>query len=147
MYGVKIRLAKDEDAKAIEDMISDWLKWKLERVKTFLEVLREKDHLILISEVDGQIVGVLHLLFYLDILNGGLNSHVILLFVKEEYRGRQIGKRLLDEAVKHAVKRGAVEMHVDTIFDDAARFYRRYGFRDDGVMLELSLTGLQKASE
>ena len=144
MREVKVRLAKDKDAKTIEDMIADWLKWKLERVRTFFEALRDSNHLILVAEVEGEIVGILHLLFYLDISHGGLNSHIILLFVKEEYRGRQIGKRLLDEAIKYAVKRGAIEIHVDTIFNDAAKFYKKYGFKDDGVMLELPLINLKK---
>jgi ribosomal protein S18 acetylase RimI-like enzyme len=60
-------------------------------------------------------------------------------FVKEEYRRKHIGKKLLDEAVKQAIKRGAIEMHVDTTFEEAAKFYRQYGFKDDGVMLELQL--------
>jgi len=93
-----------------------------------------------VAEVGGQIVGVLHLLFYLDILHGGLNSHVLLLLlVKDEYRRRGIGRKLLDEAVKYAVERKAIEMHVNTIFKEATKFYRRYGFKDSGVTLELQL--------
>jgi len=30
-------------------------------------------------------------------------------------------------------------MHVDTKFEDAAKFYRKYGFKDDGVWLEIRL--------
>lgn len=42
MLGVKIRHAEDDDAKLIEDMVGEWLKWKIERVKTFREaILRE----------------------------------------------------------------------------------------------------------
>jgi ribosomal protein S18 acetylase RimI-like enzyme len=144
MCGVKVRLAKGDDAKIIEDEITEWLRWECERTETFLKALENRNHLILVAEAEGQIVGVLHLLFYLDILHGGLNCHIILLFVKEGYRGRGIGKKLIDEAVKHADKRRVIEMHVDTTFEDAAKFYRNYGFKDDGVMLELSLTNLQK---
>jgi GNAT superfamily N-acetyltransferase len=139
MLQAKIRRANDGDFKAINDMIIEWLKWKIERAKTFFDVLRDSDHLVLVAEVEGQTVGMLHLLFYLDILHGGINAHVLLLFVKEEYRGGQIGKKLLDEAVKQAVKKGVIEIHADTIYEDAAKFYRKYGFKDNGVMLELSL--------
>ncbi|MEM2087373.1 MAG: GNAT family N-acetyltransferase [Thermoproteota archaeon] len=140
MFEVKIRIAEDRDAKPVEDMVGEWLKWKIERAETFREALRERRHLILIAEAQSQIIGVLHLLFYLDVVYGGLNSHVLLLYVKEDYRGKGVGKALLDGAVKHAVERGVVEMHVDTVFEDAGKFYRKYGFKDDGVMLELSLT-------
>lgn len=54
---------------------------------------------------------------------------MLLLFVKEEYRRKQIGKRLLDEAVKQAIKRGAIEMHVDTAFEEAAKFYRNMALK------------------
>lgn len=46
---------------------------------------------------------------------------------------------MLDEAVKQAAKKGVIEVHADTIYEDAAKFYRKYGFKNDGVMLELSL--------
>jgi ribosomal protein S18 acetylase RimI-like enzyme len=141
---VKIRLAGEEDAEPVENMVGDWLKWSIERAGTFRKALGEKDHLILIAEVGDQIAGVLHMLFYLDIVHGGLNSHILLLYVREGYRGKGIGRALLNEAVKHAVERGAAEMHVDTIFEDAAKFYRKHGFKDDGVMLELSLNSLRK---
>ncbi|MGQ9641122.1 MAG: GNAT family N-acetyltransferase [Candidatus Bathycorpusculaceae bacterium] len=146
MQEIKIRPATNEDFKAIGDMIVGWLKWKIERAKTFPEVLRDSHHLVLVAELNGQIVGMLHLLFYLDILHGGINSHVLLLFVREEFRRRRIGKRLLDEAVRQAVKRGVVEMHIDTTFEEAAKFYRKYGFKDNGVMLELQLKNTEEAS-
>ncbi|KPV65515.1 MAG: hypothetical protein AOA65_0119 [Candidatus Bathyarchaeota archaeon BA1] len=30
-------------------------------------------------------------------------------------------------------------MHVDTIFKEAAEFYQKHGFKDDGVWLERTL--------
>ncbi|MEM3597049.1 MAG: GNAT family N-acetyltransferase [Candidatus Bathyarchaeia archaeon] len=139
MQEVKIRRAVEGDAKSIQELIVEWLKWEIERTTAFVDVLRDDNHVVLVAEVDGQIAGFLHLLFYTDILHGGLNSHVLLLFVKAKYRGKQIGRKLLDEAVKQAIRRGAIEMHVDTTFEEAAKFYRKYGFKDDGVMLELQL--------
>lgn len=139
MQKVKIRRALEGDAGAVQDLIVEWLKWKIERTKAFVDALNDDNHIVLIAEVNGQIAGFLQLLFYTDILHGGLNAHVLLLLVKVEYRGKQIGKKLLDEAVKQAIERGAIEMHVDTTFEEAAKFYRKYGFKDDGVMLELQL--------
>lgn len=144
MQEPKVRLARKEDAKAIENMILEWSTpqwptWQPERANMILRILGDKNHLILASETNGEIIGVLHLVFYLDMLVGALNSHLNFLLVKEEYRGTGIGSSLLDEAVRQAKKRGAREMHVDTIFEDAAKFYRKYGFKDDGVWLELPL--------
>jgi len=139
MNKVKIRQANEEDIKAIENMVFEWLKWKRKRVKTIIKVLKSKDHLILVAELDSQIIGILHMIFYLDIVHGATNCHINLLLVKEDYRGKGIGKNLLNEAVKLAKKKNVVEIHVDTIFEDAAKFYRKFGFKDDGVWLEFPL--------
>lgn len=139
MLEAKIRLANEGDFKAVNEMIVEWLKWEIERAETFFNVLRDSNHLVLVAEVNGQIVGILHMLFYRDILHGGLNSHVLLFLVHENYRKKQIGKKLLEETVNQAVKREVIEMHVDTTSEEAAKFYKKYGFKDNGVMLELTL--------
>jgi len=139
-----IRVATKEDARAIENMIFEWSKeqwssWQVERFKTILQALEDKNHLILVSTSPKGIVGILHLIFYPDVVTGSLNCHLNFLLVKKEYRKGGIGRSLMDEAVRQARKRSANEMHVDTIFENAAHFYRNYGFKDDGVWLELSL--------
>lgn len=139
-----IRMATREDARAIEDLIREWSKqqwpsWQVDRLRAIRQVLEDKNHSILVSVTSKGIMGIIHLFFYPDVVIGSLNCHLNFLLVKKEYRGKGIGRSLLDEAVKLARKRGVNEMHVDTIFPDAAEFYRKYGFIDDGVWLELSL--------
>jgi len=145
MQALKTRLAERKDARAVENLILEWTRqqwptWLPERAKTIREVLdNRKNHLVLVSETPNEIVGVLHLVFYSDVLLGSLNCHLNFLLVKESFRGRGIGSGLLDEAANQARKKGAIEMHVDTKFEDAAKFYRKYGFKDDGVWLEIRL--------
>ena len=91
------------------------------------------------AELGGKVVGVLHQIFYLDIILAGYNSHINLLLVDEEHRGKGIGSQLLNEAIRSAKERGVIEMHVDTIFKEAAEFYQKHGFKDDGVWLERTL--------
>jgi ribosomal protein S18 acetylase RimI-like enzyme len=66
-------------------------------------------------------------------------SHIDFLLVDKEYRSRGVGSKLLHAAIKNAKKRGVMEMHVDTIFEEAAKFYRRHGFKDNGAYFELNL--------
>jgi GNAT superfamily N-acetyltransferase len=139
MSWVKIRMAREADAKTIESMIFEWSKWQRERIHTILGVLEDRNHLLLVAESDEQLVGVLHMFFYLDIMHGALNCHINFLLVREDFRGKGIGKNLLNEAVKQAKRRNVMEMHVDTVFEDAVKFYQKYGFKDDGVWLELAL--------
>jgi len=141
-----IRVAIDKDVTAIEDAIFEWSreqwpKWKPERTEIIRQILKNRHHSILVSTIPNMVIGVLHLVFYPDIVTGTLNCHLNFLLVKKEYRRKGIGRNLLDEAVRLARKRGVNEMHVDTMFEKAAEFYRKYGFKDDGVWLELSLKG------
>jgi GNAT superfamily N-acetyltransferase len=136
---ITIRPSRKEDIVAIEEMIYDWIHWKPKRAYTIAKIHKNKNHEILVAELDNQIVGVLHQIFYLDILNAGYNSHINFFLVKESHRGKGIGTRLINEAKKTAKKKDCIEMHVDTIYEKATQFYYKHGFKDDGVMLELGL--------
>jgi GNAT superfamily N-acetyltransferase len=141
-----VRAATNRDVAAIEDAILEWTRerwpsWQPERAEVIRQVLKDKRHSILVSTVSRVVTGVVHLVFYPDIVTGTLNCHLNFLLVKKEYRRKGIGRNLLNEAVRLATKRSVNEMHVDTIFEEAAEFYRKYGFKDDGVWLELSLKG------
>jgi len=141
-----VRAATNNDVSAIENVILEWTteqwpNWRPERTETIRQILKDKNHSILVSTTPNRIIGVLHLVFYPDIVTGTLNCHLNFLLVKKEFRKKGIAHNLLDEAVRLAKKRGVNEMHVDTIFEEAAEFYQKYGFKDDGKWLELSLKG------
>jgi len=138
-----IRPAGESDVIAIGDMIYRWIRWRRGRADTIRKALREASHQILVAELDGKAVGVMHQIFHLDMMNAGLNSHLNFLLVEEEHRRKGIGSQLLNEAIKSAREKGCIEMHVDTIYKEAAEFYRKRGFKDDGVWLELALLSTQ----
>jgi GNAT superfamily N-acetyltransferase len=144
MQEFKVRVATKKDARTIEDAILEWSRelwptWQPERTRTIHKVLKDKSHLLLISTAPQALVGILHLIFYPDVVSGSLNCHLNFLLTKKEHRKKGVGRSLIDEAVRYARSRGVNEMHVDTKFEEAAEFYRKYGFKDDGVWLELSL--------
>jgi ribosomal protein S18 acetylase RimI-like enzyme len=146
MPETNVRTATNKDVRAIEDAILEWSRerwpnWRPERTETIRHILKDKLHSILVATTSNEVTGVLHLVFYPDIVTGTMNCHLNFLLVKKEYRGQGIGRKLLDEAVGLARKKDVDEIHVDTMFQEAAEFYRRYGFKDDGVWLELSLKG------
>ena len=134
-----IRSAVESDVTTIENMIYQWLRWRRERADTIQRALQEEGNQVLVAELDGKVVGVLHQIFYLDFVDAGYNSHIVFLLVAEGYRGKGIGSKLLAKAIESGRERGAIEVHVDTIYDEAAEFYRRRGFKDDGVYLEFTL--------
>lgn len=139
MNKLTIRLAKERDVLQISEIIYRWSRWQRERNSTIKEVIRKSNQDILVAELNGKIVGVLQQTFFPDIMLGGYNCHVNFLLVDKNYRGKKIGSQLMDKAIENAKKRGAMEMHVDTIYKKAVKFYRKRGFKDNGIMLELAL--------
>lgn len=139
MNKLVIRFAEEREIMQIADLIFQWSNWQRERVDSIKLAINDKNQEVLVAEVNGKIIGVLQQLFFQDILLGGYNCHVLFLLVDEKYRGKKVGSQLLDKAIENAKKKGVLEMHVDTVYKEAEEFYRKRGFKDDGVMLELSL--------
>jgi GNAT superfamily N-acetyltransferase len=141
MNNVTIRPARDDDAISIESMIYQCIRIDKEhqRVASIREALQRDGQEIIVAELGGKIIGVLHFILYPDVMLGDWNSHIIFLLVDEGSRGKGVGTKLLEKAAERAKEQGAVEIHVDTIYAEAERFYRERGFKDDGVMLERAL--------
>jgi GNAT superfamily N-acetyltransferase len=141
MNDITIRRARDDDAISIESMICQWARIdkQHQRVESIREALQKDGQEVIVAELAGKIIGVLHFILYPDVMLGDWNSHVIFLLVDKDHRRKGIGSELLEKATERAKEQGAAEMHVDTIYPDAERFYRERGFKDDGVMLERGL--------
>ena len=60
--------------------------------------------------------------------------HIDLMWVKEEFRGRGYGQRLLALAEEEARRRGAKKVHLDTFSFQAPGFYERYGYQVFGQL-------------
>ncbi|MEM3550668.1 MAG: GNAT family N-acetyltransferase [Candidatus Bathyarchaeia archaeon] len=136
--------AEEDDVCSIVRLIDNWIKemnwsWTANRDETIRRVIDDENHEVLVARIDGLVVGVLHQHFYLDILHGSLMSHIYFMLVEKDHRNKGVGSQLLMKAIENAKKRGVNEIHVDTIFEQAAKFYRKHGFKDDGTYLEINL--------
>lgn len=60
--------------------------------------------------------------------------YVDILFVEEKYRGKGIGKRLLQRAQAWAKKKGCRNINLNTITFQAPGFYRKMGYRVYGKL-------------
>lgn len=58
--------------------------------------------------------------------------------VKEEFKNRGVGNKLLRRAIEESERQGALEVHVWTKFDDqqAISFYIKHGFKKMAILLE-----------
>jgi GNAT superfamily N-acetyltransferase len=62
--------------------------------------------------------------------------HVDLMWIKEEFRGRGYGHRLLMLAEEEARKRGAKNAYLDTFSFQAPDFYKQHGYRVFGELAD-----------
>ena len=81
-----------------------------------------------LQSADGEIVGGVIGATYWDWL------HIDLMWIKEAFRGRGYGQRLLKSAEDEALKRGAKSSYLDTFSFQAPEFYKKYGYRVFGEL-------------
>lgn len=98
---------------------------------------------LLVAELDGRIVGTLHLTFLPSLTHlGGTRAHVEGVRVAAELRGSGLGAALFDWVVARAREEGArmVQLMTDVRRDDARRFYERQGLEATHHGMKLHLT-------
>ncbi len=102
----------------------------VEDVETRMDhLLRKPSHGFMVAEVDGHVVGFITFEKY-EIVYHDPGVNVTGLVVKEEFRGRGIGKALLAEAEAYARKSGLAYVRLNSGSQrvEAHRFYRNNGY-------------------
>jgi GNAT superfamily N-acetyltransferase len=84
---------------------------------------------LIVADDAGVLLGYAAITFDWSLWRAHRFGHLDCLFVAQAARGRGIGKRLLDEAVRHARSEGVdrLEWQTPTWNEDAIRFYVREG--------------------
>ena len=152
MSGLIFRQAKREDLPVIVRMLAeDELGSQRERFedplpesyyKAFDEIERDSNHELIVAEMDGEVVGSLHLMFLPSIsYQGGMRAQVESVRVDSRLRGRGIGSELMKWAIARAKERDAhlVQLTSHRSREDAHRFYERLGFSKSHVGMKLTL--------
>lgn len=99
--------------------------------------------LILVARQDGQIVGMVNLLYTLSTALGERVALLEDMVVSPATRGTGIGSRLLDEAIQTARLNGCkrITLLTDRVNESALRFYQRHGFGSSAMIpLRLALS-------
>ncbi|TLM99781.1 GNAT family N-acetyltransferase [bacterium] len=94
-------------------------------------------YLNLVADQEGEVVGLISLLFYRVWFHPGGTALINELIVDRRYRSQGIGALLIDAAIKEARSRGMDEIEVGTEQENlgAQRFYRRCGFTETYLLL------------
>lgn len=153
MNQVLFRLARREDLPAIVRMLADDdLGSQREKAEeplpesyytAFEQISCDPNHQLIVAELDGNVIGTLHLIFIPSIsYQGGLRAQVESVRVDRKFQNQGIGSELMQWTIERARERGAHIMQLTThkSREDAHRFYERLGFEKSHLGMKLKLT-------
>lgn len=152
MNGIIFRPATRADLPSIVRMLADdGLGSQRERyenplpvsyVKAFEVIDNDKNHELIVVELEGEVVGTLQLMFLPSIgYQGGLRAQVESVRVDTKWQDKGIGSELINWAIERAKARGAhvVQLTTHRSREDAHRFYERLGFSGSHLGMKLNL--------
>lgn len=106
--------------------------------RTLKKMLESPDWVFLLAEEDGEALGLV-LFFVRPTLTTGMNRATITeMVVTETARGRGVGRALIEEAKRQALKMGCSILAVSTELDNAGAtgFYKKMGFTNQRTYFE-----------
>jgi len=147
-----IRAARREDLQAIVRLLADD---KLGQSRetcseplpdaytdAFAAIDRDPENALIVAEDAGAIIGVLQLTFIPHLTyTGGIRAQIEGVRIDSAYRGRGVGRTLLEWAIARSREHGChlVQLTADKQRPDAHRFYESLGFKasHEGMKLHL----------
>ncbi len=137
MTDIHIREVSEADSSAVARLITQlgYPSSENEIAQRLTVLSRLPEHVTFVAEVNGQIVGLVGA--YLDYaleINGSC-GRLMGLVVDEQYRGRGIGKQMMDWIEAWLRERGAARLTLTSGKQrtDAHRFYRHLGYEETGL--------------
>jgi glucosamine-phosphate N-acetyltransferase len=108
--------------------------WNITEItdETYTEYINNNNHMFVV-EVDGEIIGcaTLHLQKKL-IRDGGVAGFVEDVVIREEFRGNNIGSKLISKLIDKSKELGCYKV-VLSCFPDRENFYIRNGFYNESI--------------
>jgi len=108
----------------------------------FEKINNDPNHELIVAELNGEVIGTLHLMFLPSIsFQGGLRAQVESVRVDKAYQRQGIGSKMMQWSIEQARERGAHFLQLTTHLSrkDAHRFYERLGFKGSHLGMKLSL--------
>jgi len=134
MNQVKIRQIQENDLfqgflksldslRKASDLEEDNAKLVLKKIRS------NQNHVIMVADLDGQIVGSITLLIEPKFIHqGGLVGHIEDVVVRSELQGKGIGEQLVNAALEYAKNHGCYKTILDCD-DNIKPFYEKIGFK------------------
>ena len=108
----------------------------------FEQIQNDPNHELIVAELNGEVIGTLHLMFLPSIsYQGGWRAQIESVRVSGKYQSQGIGSEMMRWAIQRAKRRGAHIVQLTTHMSrrDAHRFYDRLGFKTSHLGMKLSL--------
>jgi ribosomal protein S18 acetylase RimI-like enzyme len=111
-----------------------------EKIKHLVEPLLEKGSYYLIATENDKIMGWILIGASKDQFTDKMNGFIFELFVREEFRGNGISKRLMRTAIDHLRQDGYSEVRLSAFAgNQAIKLYEKMGFNIRTVSMSLPL--------
>ena len=110
-------------------------------IKTFEQLLNDATSHFLVAAMEGTPVGFINFTVRQTILHRSPSALIDEIVVAEEYRGKGVGKQLVQAAVEKCKQLGCCEVEVSTEKAnlEARKFYKQCGFEERGMLFEADL--------
>lgn len=96
----------------------------------FERINANPNHIIVVAELDGKVVGATTLLIEQKFIhNGGLVGHVEDVVVDKNFQGQKIGAKIMNYLLNVAKEAGCYKTILDCT-DDVKSFYEKLGFKN-----------------
>jgi len=97
--------------------------------EVFEKIDSNPDHIIVVAELDGKIVGTTTLLIEPKFIHGGgLVGHIEDVVVNKNFQGQKIAEKIMKYLLEFAKNRGCYKTILDCT-DDVKPFYEKLGFK------------------
>lgn len=132
-----IREFKLDDKDGVLQVLSEV--WKITKIEEETLLTWTNSNCNFVAVEDDQIIGVLTLHTQTKLIrDGGIAGFIEEVAVKEQYRGRGIGKMLVEKALKKAQEIGCYKV-VLSCFPQRIKFYERCGFYNESTLMRIDL--------
>lgn len=140
MSEIKIRELQKEDLwngflKSLDSLrqASDIDKKTAEKI--FEKISQNPEHIIVVADMDGKIVGSSTLLLETKFIhNGGIVGHIEDVVVDKNYQGKKIGEKIIRHLLEYAREKGCYKTILDCA-DNVKPFYEKIGFKHNANAL------------
>jgi len=142
LSNLTVRRADERDLPVLlmlaEGFMSEVKVTREKRLEILRKALKNPNYELVVAEMDGETVGFIDQWIIHDFAHGAKLSYIQNLYITSKHRRTGIGNRLLEQIIRSAEKKGVLEIHVVTEFENKAaiNLYRKHGFMEESLQLE-----------